>query len=145
MQYLYPDKLRTAAHACTTPATDWVSPKRMVRSKTRTAIQKVYHCTFLRSSYHHSEIVFGSDSSKVCFNTVRRSLQYLKCSICLFDAFRGPYVPALGSNPNSFCCLWNQVLEVLSADGMRRPRVHIVSSIKPSGKIDLSVQSGKEL
>ena len=54
-------------------------------------------------------------------------------------------MPALGSNPSSFCFLWNQVLEVLSADGIRRPRVHIVSSIKPSGKIELSVRSEKEL
>ena len=54
-------------------------------------------------------------------------------------------MPALGSNLSSFCFLWNQVLEVLSVDGIRRPRVHIVSSIKPSGNIDLSVQSGKEL
>ena len=54
-------------------------------------------------------------------------------------------MPVLGSNLSSFCFLWNQVLEVLSENGMRRPRVHIVSSIKPSEKLDLSVESGNKL
>lgn len=130
--------LRTAAQAWIIPATDATRPKTTVRINTSAAIQNVYHWTFFRSSCHHWETVWGSESSKACFRTIRRSLQYRKLLIWRFAAFKCPHEAALGSSCSRLRLCSNHSLDLASDDGRRRARVLMVSSMRSSLNISLS-------
>jgi hypothetical protein len=74
---------RKAVYICKAPSTHCTSPNTKVKTSTKIATQKVYHCTSFRRLHHHCDKVLGSTSSKTCLSTTRRSRQKAKLSICL--------------------------------------------------------------
>jgi hypothetical protein len=129
----------------------WIIPRNVVIIKTRIATQKVYHWTPFRRSCHHWDKVRGVASSYACFRITRRSLQKLKRSIWRSCVFRLPQSASLESSTESLCfsrSAWYHfrlepppILPRLripnSCCGNNSANVQRVSSMNPSGKIDL--------
>jgi hypothetical protein len=103
-------------------------PKITVNNRTVTATQKVYHCTLLRSSFHHCESVFGSASSKACLRMMIRSLQNLNFLISRPRVGRCPHFATIGSRAWDLISDLSHFLTAGSLLGKRSARVLRVSS-----------------
>lgn len=115
-------------------------PKKTVNPMTNAiANQKLNHCTdFLRSN-HHCRTVFGSASSKACFNTTSRSCQKFKFRIYRSFAVIREQEMAYLSIEHLLISFRNHTTVFLSFTGNRSAIVRIVSSTKPEGNISLEI------
>lgn len=110
----------------------WMTPKTIVNSNTNAATQNVYHCTLLRSSYHHCATDLGSASSKACLRIMIRSLQNLNFLISRPRVGKWPHFAAWSSNLWFIWCFLNHFWTAGSLEGSTSAKVLRVSSINSS-------------
>ena len=122
-----------AFHVCRIPVSDWMRPNTIVKIKTQTATQKVYHWAFFLRSNHHWDNVVGSASSKNSSRISSRSRQY-EYLLTSRETHGKDWRP--GSRPKRRSN--SKLKQAGSTNGNRSAIVRMVSSKKSSGRTGLS-------